>query len=69
MIRITLVRREWTAWNGRQVPAATIVREFDTEAVAADWFISDSYFAESYTASATWERVDTDPRDEGNHGD
>lgn len=58
MIRITLVRREWTGWNGRTVPASTIVREFADEHTAACWFIEDSYFTESYTTSATWERIE-----------
>ncbi|SCL32891.1 hypothetical protein GA0070616_4581 [Micromonospora nigra] len=58
VIRVTLVRRRWVAWNGRTVAPETIVREFDDEARAASWFTEDSYFAEGYTESATWERLD-----------
>ncbi len=58
MIRITLVRGAWTGWNGKDQEPKTIVREFDDAALAQDWFINDSYFAEGYTRSATWERID-----------
>lgn len=57
MIRITLVRKEWVSLGGRVTPARTIVREFNDDACAAEWFAYDSYFAEHYTVSATWERI------------
>lgn len=57
MIRVTLVKDEWTGWNGQVVPARTQVREFEDIAEAENWFISDSYFSEPYTRSALWERI------------
>jgi hypothetical protein len=57
IIRVTLERDAYTGWRGQQRPAATLVREFEDTAVADNWFVHDSYFAETYTAKATWERV------------
>lgn len=57
MIRITLEREEFTGWNGRVVPAKTVVQEFADESTAVDWFVHDSYFEESYTVRAVWERI------------
>lgn len=57
MIRITLVRRNYFSWNGTQVKSSTIVKEFEDHAVAANWFIEDSYFDELYTESALWEQI------------
>lgn len=59
MIRITLEMDEWTTYQtGTVIPAKTIVREFSDEEQALNWFVQDSYFAETYTRKATWERID-----------
>ena len=57
-IRITLERRHHVVWNGREIPASKIVKEFTDPAIAANWFIEDSYFEEPYTVRATWEQVE-----------
>jgi predicted nucleotide-binding protein len=60
-IRISLERRyptEHVFYDGSTGYTQTIVREFEDEYAAQDWFINDSYFEESYTSRAVWERVD-----------
>lgn len=57
MIRITLERDAWRSWDGREVPTKTIVREFESVSEADVWFTDDSYYAESYTRRAVWERI------------
>lgn len=59
--RITLVKDEYVGWNGQKVKARQEVKEFDDIMDAQNWFIHDSYFGETYTRSATWERVDEAP--------
>jgi hypothetical protein len=61
MIRITLERGEYVAWNGKRVEATTIVREFSDVGEASSWFVHDSYFAEPYTVRAAWEVVAETP--------
>lgn len=60
MIRITLEKAEYFGWNGLPVPARTQIREFEDHYAAADWFIHDSYFSETYTTKAVWEIVDAE---------
>lgn len=64
-IRITLERAERkSGWSGRPVPAKTVVKDFADPAEAAAWFVEDSYFSESYTLRATWERIPDDAEGE-----
>jgi len=56
-VRITLERQPYDGWAG-SVPGRTVVKEFEDASRAADWFIHDSYFQESYTTRATWELLD-----------
>lgn len=49
MIRITLVQDS---------PELMRVKEFDDIGMAASWLVEDSYFAESYTRTMIWERID-----------
>lgn len=58
MIRITLERSGYRAWTGALVGPKTIVKTFRDHMDAAQWFISDSYFDETYTKKATWEIVE-----------
>ena len=53
MIRITLNRRKRVGGV-----VYRMVREFGDEYDAAKWLVEDSYFAEPYTVSMTWERLD-----------
>lgn len=62
VVRITIVKRPWVGWDGRLVPASTVVREFADSVIAANWLVYDSYFSEDYTESVTWERLDTRAR-------
>ncbi|RTL65872.1 MAG: hypothetical protein EKK42_20210 [Pseudonocardiaceae bacterium] len=57
-IWITLERDAYTGWNGREVPARTIVKTFEDEYEACTWFVDDSYFEQRFTRRAVWERVD-----------
>jgi len=57
MIRITLEKDEYVAWNGETAPARVQVVEFEDHARADSWLVEDSYYAESYTRKMTWERI------------
>ncbi len=57
-IRITLERSAYRSWLGQMVPESTIVKTFEDEREATDWFINHSYFEERFTHKATWERLD-----------
>lgn len=57
MIRITMVKDSYTSWNGAVIPARTEVKEFEDTGAAISWFTEDSYFEESYTRKAVWERI------------
>lgn len=70
MIRITIVKANYTGWDGVKVPAKTIVKEFpeSQRSEAADWFIYDSYFDEPYTEKAMWEVISDKNKIGANNG-
>lgn len=62
MIRITLEKQGYESWHGKRIEPRVQVKEFpdDQRAEAAEWFIHDSYFDESYTVRALWEIIPDD---------
>jgi len=58
--RVTLEKDEWEPGWGvtKTVPSKVETRELDDVSAAENWFISDSYFSETYTKRAVWERID-----------